>query len=345
MDQIDQQLPGSFSQLVASFLNIGGALVTIAIATPSFALVMGPIMALYVRVTSFYRHIARELKRIESISRSPVYQQFTETLLGLQVIRSFKRQRQYERRNEVALDDNLGTLFSLKSVDRWLSVRLELLGNSIVYCAALLAVLMGSKGGPAGMSLSNALSITSLLNWAVRNGAETESYMNSVERILYTTEETPSEKNLSIRISETPKRTATATAASIDQQATEQLISSSSKQQQFLSVETDKELRASGWPWHGSIELRGVKMRYREDFDPVLRDVNLSIQAGESLGIVGRTGSGKSSLFRILLRMSELEEGQILIDGVDISKIGLDTLRSCISIIPQDAVLFSGSVR
>ena len=108
---------------------------------------------------------------------------------------------------------------------------------------------------------------------------------------------------------------------------------------------TDEELLASGWPWNGGITFVNASMRYREDFDPVLKGVSVSISPGESVGIVGRTGSGKSTLFRVLLRLSELEAGQILIDGVDIARIGLDTLRSRISIIPQDAVLFSGSIR
>jgi ABC-type multidrug transport system fused ATPase/permease subunit len=108
---------------------------------------------------------------------------------------------------------------------------------------------------------------------------------------------------------------------------------------------TDKELIKAGWPWNGKIVFNDVYLRYRAGFETVLNGVSLEVSSGESLGIVGRTGSGKSSLFRILLRLNEFEKGQILIDGVDISKIGLDTLRSCISIIPQDAVLFSGSVR
>jgi ABC-type multidrug transport system fused ATPase/permease subunit len=108
---------------------------------------------------------------------------------------------------------------------------------------------------------------------------------------------------------------------------------------------SDEELVRSGWPWQGGIVFNGVKMRYREDFDPVLVNVTVNIAPGASVGIVGRTGSGKSSLFRGLLRLTELEAGMIAIDGVDAAAVGLDALRSGISIIPQDPVLFSGSIR
>ena len=107
------------------------------------------------------------------------------------MIRSFQRQRMYQRQNELKLDDNVSAYYAMKSVDRWLSIRLEILGNTIVFISACLAVFSASRAGSAGISLNNALSVTTLMNWAVRNGAETESIMNSVERVLYTTLQTP----------------------------------------------------------------------------------------------------------------------------------------------------------
>jgi ABC-type multidrug transport system fused ATPase/permease subunit len=107
----------------------------------------------------------------------------------------------------------------------------------------------------------------------------------------------------------------------------------------------DRALTQSGWPWQGGLVFSGVKLRYRKDFDQVLKNLTLSINPGEYIGVVGRTGSGKSSIFRALLRLTEPEEGQIYLDGIDITKVGLDALRSGVSIIPQDPVLFSGSIR
>jgi ABC-type multidrug transport system fused ATPase/permease subunit len=228
LDQIDQQLPNAIGQLFSSSFAIISALTSIAVVTPTFSVVMLPVLGLYLSYTVYYRTVARELKRLEAISRSPIYSHFAETLDGLPLLRSFKKEAQFRRTNEQLLDENIATFNSLKVVDRWLSVRLELLGNVVVLLSALLAVLSagasssssaaaaaaataasaaaGAAGavassaartrahaGTAGLSLNNALGMTSLLNWAVRNAAETEALMNSVERVTYTIEKTPRE--------------------------------------------------------------------------------------------------------------------------------------------------------
>ena len=305
----------------------------IIFVTPLFSLVLVPLLAVYTSVTNYYRGVARELKRLDSLSRSPIFAHFGETLGGLSIVRSFKKQRIFRVSNEVKLEDNMSAYYALKVVDRWLSIRLELLGNMVVLVSALLAVWSGSRAGPAGLSLNNALSMTSLLNWAVRNGAETESLMNSVERVMYTTDATPQEAPTfgTYAVNGTDVATANTTAP----------VTLSP----LLSLKNDTELLQSGWPWQGGVIFTGGIMRYREDMSSVLRGVNVVIQPGESIGIVGRTGSGKSSLFRALLRLTELDRGTIAIDGINIADIGLDALRSSIAYLPQDPVLFSGSIR
>jgi ABC-type multidrug transport system fused ATPase/permease subunit len=224
LDQIDQQLPNAIGQLFSSSFAIISALTSIAVVTPTFSVVMLPVLGMYLSYTVYYRTVARELKRLEAISRSPIYSHFAETLDGLPLLRIFKKEAQFRRTNEQLLDENIATFNSLKVVDRWLSVRLELLGNVVVLLSALLAVLSGgasssssaaaaaataasaaagavassvartrAHAGTAGLSLNNALGMTSLLNWAVRNAAETEALMNSVERVAYTIEKTPRE--------------------------------------------------------------------------------------------------------------------------------------------------------
>ena len=108
-------------------------MVAITVVTPTFLLAMMPLFAVYVAITGYYRNVARDLKRLDSLSRSPIYAHFSETLGGLPVIRSFIRQKMYRRINEVKLDDNIAAYYSMKAVDRWLSVRLEILGK---YCGA-----------------------------------------------------------------------------------------------------------------------------------------------------------------------------------------------------------------
>ena len=293
LDQIDQQLPSNFAQLMASGLQIVASVVAISVITPMFALYMIPVFGLYFTVTNYYRNAARELKRLESLTRSPIYSHFGESLGGLPVIRSFERQNMYTRVNEGKVDDNLSAYVSMKLADRWLCVRLESLGNIVVFFSALLAVVAGRHGAAAGISLNNALSITSLLNWAVRNIADTEALMNSVERVLYTTEMTPSER-----------------PAIIEHINITGLISIPSQSHVPLPT-THSDLVASGWPWKGGITIRDAVMSYRDDFEPVLKGVTLNIEPGERIGIVGRTGSGKSSLLRALLRLTELTEGEV----------------------------------
>lgn len=329
LDLIDQQLPSSLGQLVDSGLKIISSILAILLVSPKFGFFLLPLSMLYIGITNYYRNVARELKRLESVSRSPIYSHFSETLGGLPVIRSFKRMSSFQVENERRVDDNLSVFDALKAIDRWLSVRLELLGNFVVLAAAALTITSSSRAGAAGISLNNALTVTSLLNWAVRNVADTESMMNSVERVLYISKNTRSEQpainenfNSSVFVS----------------------TDSLSIRQQHLPS-NDSELVQAGWPWQGGLMFSGVKLRYREDMDQVLKNLTLSIHPGERIGVVGRTGSGKSSIFRALLRLTEPDSGKIYLDGVDISVVGLDVLRSGVSIIPQDPVLFSASIR
>ncbi|RYG70086.1 hypothetical protein EON64_01125 [archaeon] len=262
LDQVDQQLPSSMGQLLASVLQISANMAAICVVTPSFSIVMGIVTSIYMYIINYYRPISRDMKRLDSLSRSPIYSHFSETLGGLFVLRSFRREDMYKTTNAARIDDNMSAYFALKSIDRWLCVRLESLGNLVVLFASVLAVLTGSRAGTAGLSLNNALGITTLLNWAVRNAAETESLMNSVERVYHIVDETPQEKTSVLK-------------------------------EDAANNGMDAAIQLSGWPQYGALSFSSMSMRYRPDFEPVLRDVNLYIRPGERIGIVGRTGSGK----------------------------------------------------
>lgn len=327
------------SQLIASTLQIAASLFAICLVTPSFGILMSIILGMYIQITSRYRPVVRELKRIDSLTRSPIYSHFSETISGLPVIRCFNRQKDFEQRCFGKIDDNRATLFSIKKVDRWLSTRLEMLGNLLVLASAFLAIRTSSTAGSTGLSLTNALGVTSLLNWAVRNAADAETLMNNVERVYQLIRDTPKEPPKEITmfpagafVEVTGEKPAIANEIELDVE-------------KVPLPSSDLELLQSRWPWEGDIQFSDVYMKYQHGFDPVLRGVNFRILPGERLGVVGRTGSGKSSLFRGLLRLNELESGRITIDGVNISSIGLNALRSSISVIPQEPILFSGSIR
>lgn len=272
---------------------------------------MVPILAVYFFAMSYFRNASREIKRTEGVSRGPIYAFFGETLGGLSTIRAFGKAQPFAMRNESLVANNISAWYTQRAIDRWLSIRLETMGNLIVAVSAVLAIVSAqyqSRGGIAGLAgfaLTYSMSLTGILNWTTRMAAEVENQMNSAERIMGVTEQTPQE---------------------ID--------------------EEDPDLPAS-WPSKGEVAFKGYKMRYRDNTPEVLHGVNFSLKAGETCGVVGRTGSGKSSLLAALFRIVETKckEGSIVIDGRDVDSMGLGQLRRRLAIIPQEPTLFIGTVR
>jgi len=339
LDQVDQQLVGQIGMLITCALQMFGSGVAIITATPLFTIGVLPIMKIYTAVMNYFRTVSRELKRINAISRSPIYSHFGETLGGLSTVRAFAHEKRFAKKNERLVDINTSTYFALKVVDRWLNMRLETLGNTICFSVAMLSIYTASKGhlgaGLAGLALTQALSLTGLMNWAVRCLSETENMMSSVERVQFMATNTMQEAPYT---QPRPAHIQSELAILPDQTGHVQPSHS-------VPLATDKALLKSGWPWQGQITFNNVKMRYRPDTELVLKGVSLTIRPGEKIGVVGRTGSGKSTLMQTLFRMVEIESGQIMIDGVNTKLLGLSALRSKLTIIPQEPVLFSGTVR
>uniref|UniRef100_A0A8B9GD33 Multidrug resistance-associated protein 1 n=1 Tax=Amazona collaria TaxID=241587 RepID=A0A8B9GD33_9PSIT len=306
IDTIDSTIPPIIKMFMGSTFNVIGACIIILLATPIAAVIIPPLGLIYLFVQRFYVATSRQLKRLESVSRSPVYSHFNETLLGVSVIRAFEEQKRFIKQNDMKVDENQKAYYPSIVANRWLAVRLEYVGNCIVLFAALFAVMARNKlsAGLVGLSVSYSLQITAYLNWLVRMSSELETNIVAVERVK---EYAEMEKEAEWSIEQTAP--------------------------------------ASTWPEEGKIEFRGYGLRYREDLDLVLKNINVTINGGEKIGIVGRTGAGKSSLTLGLFRINEAAEGEIIIDGVNIAKIGLHDLRFKITIIPQDPVLFSGSLR
>ncbi|KAL1778841.1 multidrug resistance-associated protein 1 [Sigmodon hispidus] len=306
LDTVDSMIPQVIKMFMGSLFNVIGAVIIILLATPIAAVVIPPLGLIYFFVQRFYVASSRQLKRLESVSRSPVYSHFNETLLGVSVIRAFEEQERFIHQSDLKVDENQKAYYPSIVANRWLAVRLECVGNCIVLFAALFAVISrhSLSAGLVGLSVSYSLQITSYLNWLVRMSSEMETNIVAVERLQ---EYSETEKEAPWQIQETAP--------------------------------------PSTWPHSGRVEFRDYCLRYREDLDLVLKNINVTIEGGEKVGIVGRTGAGKSSLTLGLFRINESAEGEIIIDGVNIAKIGLHNLRFKITIIPQDPVLFSGSLR
>ena len=350
---IDVEVADMFDFFLSMTLQVALSLGTILFVTPWFGVAIIPLGFFYFRVLNYFRMVSRETKRLESISRSPVYSQFSETLGGLTTIRAYGLAQRFMGQFETKLDSNTCAYYNNKSADRWLSARLELIGSIIAGSAGLFAsnvAISNSATGQssssnfaslAGLSLTQAISVTGLLNWCVRSFAQLEAGMNAVERVLYYTESIPQE--------------AAWTSEELEDRykSSDQPPPTSNPSLYALAANDGKAASfSSDWPENGAITLRNLQMRYRTETPLVLKGLNASIVGGERVGVVGRSGSGKSSLMISLLRLVEpsLEsmekyEPPIEVDGVDVLRIGIRELRSRLGIIPQNPVLFSGTVR
>jgi ABC-type multidrug transport system fused ATPase/permease subunit len=303
MEAVDQQIPRSLLDALGCVFTIVSTLSVVVVVTPWALLAVGPIALMYYRVQRYYRPASREGQRLDSVTRSPLFAQFSESLAGVQIIRAYAAERRFEAELLANLETNSRSFYTIVSANRWLGTRIETLGAAIVATAAFAAVLAQGyvKPGFAGLSVTYALAITGAMNWAVRMFSQLESNLNSVERIDH-----------------------------------------------YAKLEAERWEGAApppAWPSAGRIEFEGLSLRYRPDLPAVVRDFHCAILPGEKVGVVGRTGAGKSSLLLGLFRVVEPCGGRILIDGVDISTLGLESLRSALAIIPQEPVLFRGSVR
>ncbi|KAJ7969063.1 ABC transporter C family member 2-like [Quillaja saponaria] len=295
---------GQVSQLISTFILIG------IVSTMSLWAIM-PLLVLFYVAYLYYQSTAREVKRLDSISRSPVYAQFGEALNGLSSIRAYKAYDRMADINGKSMDNSIRFTLVNMSGNRWLGIRLEILGGLMIWFTGTFAVLQNGRAenqqafaSTMGLLLTYALNITSLLTAVLRLASLAENSLNAVERV----------GNYIDLPSEAPS-----------------------------VIENNRP--PPGWPSSGSIKFEDVVLRYRLELPPVLHGLSFTIFPTDKVGIVGRTGAGKSSMLNALFRIVELERGRIFIDGCDIAKFGLTDLRKVLGIIPQSPVLFSGTVR
>uniref|UniRef100_T1J568 Multidrug resistance-associated protein 5 n=1 Tax=Strigamia maritima TaxID=126957 RepID=T1J568_STRMM len=283
------------------------SLLFVSLVFPYFLIPLVGLSAIFFFLYSMFHVSIRELKRIENVSRSPVYGHVTSTMQGLSTIHAYGKEKEFIDKFVLCMDNNTGPFYLFNCGMRWLALRLDLLVVSITLCTGLFVVLSHNQvpAAYAGLALAYAAQLSGLFQYTVRLSTETEARFTSVERF------SKLNKNL---ITERP---------SINE-----------------SYRTP-----SDWPSKGLIEFEDVCLRYRPELPLVLKRLNFVIEPNEKIGIVGRTGSGKSSLGVALFQLTELASGHIFIDNLDIGKLGLEELRSRMSLIPQDPILFIGTVR
>uniref|UniRef100_K3WIN5 Uncharacterized protein n=1 Tax=Globisporangium ultimum (strain ATCC 200006 / CBS 805.95 / DAOM BR144) TaxID=431595 RepID=K3WIN5_GLOUD len=306
LDQIDNPL----AYYAMGFLMFGMTTLSIfivcAVTTPYTLILYAPLFGACYYIQKYFQTSARELKRLDGVTRSPFLNLVAETINGIESIRSFQMTDKFSVRCSELLDHNGKFFFMFQSSSKWFALRLDWLVATVVSMVSFTCIASRDSIGPAsaGIALTYAIQLTMQFQRLLTLGTMTENFMTSFERISYY-------KNLE---EEGSKREIVTTPA-------------------------------ASWPTQGTITFENVSLRYRDGLDLVLKNVSFAINDGEKIGVCGRTGSGKSTLMSALFRVVECAEGRILIDGVDISTIKIQDLRKKLTIIPQDPVLFSGSLR
>uniref|UniRef100_A0AAY5EJL4 ATP-binding cassette, sub-family C (CFTR/MRP), member 9 n=1 Tax=Electrophorus electricus TaxID=8005 RepID=A0AAY5EJL4_ELEEL len=305
---IDQHIPSTLESLTRSTLLCLSAIGVVAFVTPASLIALVPLAVAFYFIQKYFRVASRDLQDLDDSTQLPLLCHFSETAEGLTTIRAFRHEARFKQRMLELTDTNNTAYLFLSAANRWLEVRTDYLGAVIVLTAAVAAIWMsfyGLQSGLVGLGLTYALTVTNYLNWVVRNLADLEVQMAAVKKV-----------------------------------------------DSFLSTESenyegslDVSQVPEDWPQHGEIKIQDLCVRYDPMLKPVLKHVNAFINPGQKVGICGRTGSGKSSLSLAFFNMVDVFHGKIIIDGIDICKLPLQTLRSRLSIILQDPVLFSGSIR
>jgi len=311
MDKIDLDLTQSIAQGSSTIFSVVGALAAIVVATKgTFLVPLVPISYTYYVIQKWFRKTSTELQRLTSIAGSPIFADFSQVLSGTPTIRAYDENKRFISQSQNSFSKLNASYYLIQVSNLWLGLRLDVLGGIIAAFVGGIAVATSSRNfipaGWLGLALAYSIEVTAFLKFGVRMIAVLEADMSSVERVIHY-------------------------STSIEAEAPE--------------VVEHKDPTGK-WPSEGHIEFAGSSMRYR-DGPLVLKDINLQINGGEKIGVVGRTGSGKSSLMNLLFRITEAEKngGYIKIDGIDTSEIGTNILRKNLSIIPQDPVMFSNTVR
>ncbi|XP_048350845.1 ATP-binding cassette sub-family C member 4 isoform X2 [Sphaerodactylus townsendi] len=301
---LDDLLPLTFLDFIQVLLQLLSVVGVAVVVMPWILIPLVPLFIIFVFLRRYFLDTSRDIKRLESTTRSPVFSHLSSSLQGLWTIRAFKAEQRFQELFDAHQDLHSEAWFLFLTTSRWFAVRLDAICAIFVVVVAFSCVLLAQTldAGQVGLALSYAITLMGMFQWGVRQSAEVENLMISVERVM---EYTELEKEAAWESSKRPP---------------------------------------PEWPTEGVIAFENVSFTYTLDGPLVLRHLSVLIKSKEKVGIVGRTGAGKSSLIAALFRLAE-PQGRIWIDKFLTSELGLHELRKKISIIPQEPVLFTGTMR
>jgi ATP-binding cassette subfamily C (CFTR/MRP) protein 1 len=304
-ENVDNSLTITLAQFFNYIFGAGATFVLVIAVTPWFIIPLIPMLIIYILFQQVFHKTTREVKRLDSLFRSPLYAHFSETLNGITTIRAFDDEARFLSDHMQKVDVTHRIFHTNVMLQRWIAVRLESMGVILMAFSAFFAVLARGQVEPAllALALTHSLQVTTTLSWSIRMSVELENIMNNYERLYHYTKNIPMEGR------------------------------------------SEDVVVSPDWPQSGRINFQSVVLRYRDDLPAVLRGIDCEIKPKEHIGVVGRTGAGKTSIMMALYRLYELTAGRIQIDGIDLARISLHDLRKSLSIIPQEPVLFQGTIR
>lgn len=381
VETVDVNIPEFLLQLLINWAQVFAIFALCIWASPWFVIILIPLAVGFQRVFTYFSAVSKGLKRLENVTRSPIYASLSETLIGLETIRAFGDTSRFLQQHLLRMDRNQKLFYHLWMCISWMTVRLELATSVILLAVALLAVVLGTQTGSAisavslGLALSYGLQLTALFQRCVQLSIEMSTYMTSTERVLEYLEDIEVEREtyrvpnvlvLADGSSISTDGVITKAGSLVDTNGKNNNCKGYSRAPDSEETVEEEEVKVvvqsivehadtdfhddtrvsldASWPRTGRITFDNVWMAYRDNA-PVLQGLTLTIQPGERVGICGRTGAGKSSLLLALFRIVEISLGRITLDGVDVSQVPLTRLRSSLAIIPQDPVLFTGTLR
>lgn len=301
-NMVDSQISMDLASILYDAIQVMSAVVAGAILSPWTVVFAVLLFGICMHYAFRYLSGAREVKRLESISKSPIYELFGAALTGIDTIRAFDKAEMYVERMYRTIDTYAQAHWHLWLFNSWMGFRLNMVGSIFAtITAALVVSIRGVDASLAGFALSFALEYHVALVEALRQYTSVELDMNAIERVV--------------------------------------------EYSKIMTEDQTGNPAPAAWPTEGRLDVENLVVGYAADQPAVLKGMTFSILRSQRVGVVGRTGAGKSSLTLALFRFLEAREGTVLIDGLDIAKIKLQDLRSRLAIIPQDPVLFSGTIR